>query len=345
MNKKKLNQLKANLLLSVIAIIIFLIFFEMILKLYYNKKYNYDNFENLDKNPKKVVFKMSTPHYVEGHYIYNTLLSSQGLRDREFNLTKANNTIRIAILGDSFTFGNGIENTNATYPKVLEETLIKTGNKNIEVINFGMSGLNILDIYWILKYKVLKYRPDIVLYGFYENDVDFYLYNIDLDYCRLLEQDSNKFAIKTFLESRLNNIMTKMIPLNQNYEKYIYLRHPAWHCFENILTKIKLLSEKDNFTFIVFFIPYHTGPNPLGNKMENYMYKKVKSSNLEVIPNFFDAFVGKKGNLTDAQLRADPKTDRHYNEIGHKIIAGIIYDYLIESELLNVGKENETQND
>ena len=66
-------------------------------------------------------------------------LNNDGMRDRNFPIEKLKNTIRIAAIGDSFTFGAGIKNVNDTYPKVLDRelNLLNRSNK-YEVMNFGI---------------------------------------------------------------------------------------------------------------------------------------------------------------------------------------------------------------
>ena len=69
-------------------------------------------------------------------------INSKGLRDREFDYKKEKDTYRIGVFGDSFTFGEGVQN-NETYPKLLENLLtadqqLSVLGKKIEVLNFGI---------------------------------------------------------------------------------------------------------------------------------------------------------------------------------------------------------------
>src|SRR3989339_352779 len=70
---------------------------------------------------------------------YIAKANSQGLRDYEYGLKKPGNSIRIAAVGDSTTFGSGV-NLEDTYVKQLEKILNKNCSKKIEVINFGAGG-------------------------------------------------------------------------------------------------------------------------------------------------------------------------------------------------------------
>jgi len=68
------------------------------------------------------------------------VISSGGLRDREYSYAKPDNTRRVLCLGDSFTFGYGVE-WDETFAKVLEERLDhdKTGGTRWQVLNAGVN--------------------------------------------------------------------------------------------------------------------------------------------------------------------------------------------------------------
>ena len=67
-------------------------------------------------------------------------INSDGLRDREHEINKPANTIRIAIVGDSYAEALQVAQ-EATFWSILEKRLNECSpNKRIEVINFGVSG-------------------------------------------------------------------------------------------------------------------------------------------------------------------------------------------------------------
>ncbi len=92
-------------------------------------------------------------------------INSDGLRDQEHQLTKPANTLRIALIGDSYAeaFAVPIEQT---FWSVMEEKLGKcdaASGKTIEVINFGVSGYGTAQELLTLREKVWKYSPDVVM--------------------------------------------------------------------------------------------------------------------------------------------------------------------------------------
>lgn len=107
------------------------------------------------------------------NFEYSTLVrtNSLGLRDREYPKNyKAD--FRILVLGDSFTFGIGV-NLEDTYVKLLEKRLKEIyPDKRCEVINCGVPSVGTDYEYMFLKEMGNRFRPDVVLVGFFTgNDV------------------------------------------------------------------------------------------------------------------------------------------------------------------------------
>ncbi len=102
-------------------------------------------------------------------------INSDGLRDFNHEVKKSKNTIRLAVLGDSFAEARAV-NINDTFwfklKKNLKECNDFHNNKNIEVINFGVSEYGTTQQYLTLKHEVWKYDPDIIILAFFSgNDI------------------------------------------------------------------------------------------------------------------------------------------------------------------------------
>src|SRR5205807_1051946 len=96
-------------------------------------------------------------------------INSDGLRDREHSKRKPANTIRIAVLGDSYTEAFQVNFENSFCP-LLEQKLRECSGRNIEVINFGVSGYGTAQELITLRNQVWQYSPDIVLLAFTTNN-------------------------------------------------------------------------------------------------------------------------------------------------------------------------------
>jgi hypothetical protein len=94
------------------------------------------------------------------------------LRDsREYDLAKRPNTFRILVLGDSVTFGHGSVYEH-TYPYLLEQQL-KAWRTDVDwqVWNAAVPGYNSSQELAHLEEVGPRFAPDLVVVGFFENDV------------------------------------------------------------------------------------------------------------------------------------------------------------------------------
>lgn len=104
---------------------------------------------------------------------YRLVTNSAGLRNTE-ELNDDPAVTRILAIGDSFTYGFYVHNEEA-YPARLEEVLEQTRPGRYQVLNAGVPGYTLADELAYLKEKGLALEPDLVVLGFYTNDIFDYL--------------------------------------------------------------------------------------------------------------------------------------------------------------------------
>ncbi len=81
-------------------------------------------------------------------------INSKGLRDKEYPYRKPEGITRIAVFGDSFTFGEGVP-----YGKRFSD-IVESNLPNTEVINFGFPGAPLDRIAVTVVREGFKYNPD-----------------------------------------------------------------------------------------------------------------------------------------------------------------------------------------
>jgi hypothetical protein len=99
-------------------------------------------------------------------------VNSLGFRDdRDYSLEKSPRTFRLLVLGDSVTFGHGSVFEH-TYPRLLENRL-RAWRPDIDwqVWNLGVPGYNTSQELANLLEVGPSFQPDLVVVGFFENDI------------------------------------------------------------------------------------------------------------------------------------------------------------------------------
>ncbi len=98
-------------------------------------------------------------------------INRMGIRDaKERTMKPAPFVTRIAMFGDSFTFGEGVDN-NETFPAILDSILAALTPSRYETLNFGVPRFNTIQEYLYLQRFGNRTAPDIVLFQWLENDV------------------------------------------------------------------------------------------------------------------------------------------------------------------------------
>lgn len=168
-SKNKWRKLLTNIALLVFSMVFAVLLMEVVVRIFYPQKLSF----NVSQWDEYVGFS-NIPN-IEGYsqhpdYEMFVKINSHGLRDREFDFKKPANTIRIGMFGDSFTFGEGVQN-DETYSKVLERLLrenpeIKQSGVSVEVLNFGVGKSGTSHQLALYEKEGKKYDLDMVMVGF-----------------------------------------------------------------------------------------------------------------------------------------------------------------------------------
>ena len=124
-------------------------------------------------------------------------INSDGLRDREHAVAKPANVVRIALLGDSYAEALSVT-AEETFWSVMEKKLAACDafrGKQVEVLNFGVSGYGTGQELITLRERVWEYSPDIVMLAVTTN-------NDVLDNSRLLKK-TDKIPYFVYNDNRL----------------------------------------------------------------------------------------------------------------------------------------------
>jgi hypothetical protein len=144
-------------------------------------------------------------------------INSQGFRDYEHALQKPNDTIRIAVLGDSFSEALQVSIQN-TFWSVMQRQLqsaLAPRHKQVEVLNFGVSRFSTARELIMLRERVWQYEPDAVVLQFTPgNDVK--------DNSRILTGDSEAFPYFVYKDKAL--VLDDSLLKNRNEQFSFKLR-------------------------------------------------------------------------------------------------------------------------
>lgn len=282
-------------------------------------------------------------------------INSNGFRDYEYHKDKGSTTFRILVLGDSFTFGIGVD-MEETYPKLLEKMLNRhlgeKGPQKYEVINAGADGYGTEQEYLYLENLGNQYRPDLVIIGLYSNDVTDVMKGISSDYTRTWLK--NNFYFLSYIRG-LQRGLIKII-FNRKIHKHLFQIYGDKYTpqFENALSetkeyivKIRDLSSVIGAKTLLVIIPqcFETNRTEWEKRGIGDSYNdEFFNNNMLKYSNTFTEFGKRKGIPTLPLLPVFRKSkitplyllhDSHWNKHGHELGALSIYNFIKENGLCN----------
>jgi hypothetical protein len=116
-----------------------------------------------------------TRHPTDETFTVTHGINALGLRGPETTLEKPPGVRRIAVLGDSFTFGYGVDD-HETWPAALQRALDRAppgdapATLRHEVLNCAVPAYDTEQEVRLLATRILEFQPDLVLVGWYLND-------------------------------------------------------------------------------------------------------------------------------------------------------------------------------
>jgi lysophospholipase L1-like esterase len=107
-------------------------------------------------------------------FLSDARINAQGFRGEDFDAPDIRRARRIACLGDSFTFGWGVED-GESFPVRLQARLEEGSTRGVwQVLNCGLPGYNTWQQLRLYERVIRPEEPDIVVIGWYLNDLDPY---------------------------------------------------------------------------------------------------------------------------------------------------------------------------
>jgi len=283
-----------------------------------------------------------TPGYKRSHYeriyelvpnyegkTYEAVLKFNSLGIRDYERSILEDAYRIAIFGDSITFGQGVELKN-TFAKILERQLnehYKT-NQKIQIFNFGVPGYNTLSEYLYLKDSYQKYKPNLVILQYTAEDDSISYHKNQYKFISFIKDIAQQFYIYQFFVSKLYSIMDYSTANKSN----IYSDdNEDWLQTQKNFKNIKQFAEENNFQ-LLFALYVNKFKDPIVKKIKQAI-KNAEIKNIVLIDAFFHEVKEKKQLLW---LKSD---DDHFSKLAHQLTAKGIYQYLIDKEVTNDGKK------
>lgn len=264
-------------------------------------------------------------------------INGHGFRGVEVDL-RDRNPFRIAVLGDSFTYGYGVDD-HETLPVHLERILNANGKRGIQVLNFGIGGYNSVQVARLIRNKVIAFNPNIVIYNYFPNDAELYRQEGN----PLLYECASMFSwkrpvFKTLASSHLVEFIARRIGLRhvtrhgQDPNYWNLIHHPfwpGWWVVKLALEEMKKTTEEAGIPFCVVLLPYDDLPSQSKKENIGRIIELCERLDIPVI-DISGCFVDVR-SYDGLWTSVGPP---HYSNRGNKLVAEEILKKLAERSLI-----------
>lgn len=235
-------------------------------------------FWEMSPSVRRAFYQRSNDPFIRYELIPNTVVSgririnSGGFRGPEVTIEKPKGVFRILMLGDSEIFSYLLPE-DAPLPRQLEKLLNEESrNLKYEVINAGVEGYNTLQELEVLKYKGLKYSPDLVILNYVLNDPEPGEYFFGDNFF------ARNSATYRYFMNRVKKAMIKAnrkkLGIKTEVDEFYYLHSGArLRNVQNAIIEMADILRKRNIKLIVNIFP--TSSLSVKDFKENYPYRPL----------------------------------------------------------------------
>ncbi len=274
-------------------------------------------------------FGMSLP--AKRWFALNTQLNSLGCRDREWTVEKPAGTRRIAFVGDSYTYGWGVERVEDRFPDLIQARFDSASPGRVEVMNVAKPGWDTSAELTPIADMIARYGVDEIVLCYVPNDIEKLLPRTpDFDPIRPPEPVLMNIYSSCLVDYVYRTVWLPLTPTVHGYHDWLaegYADTEIWRRHqEQLASMIRMCKEArrpdgSNVTFRVALLPF------IATGGEKFQAKALHAT----LRNFFEANDVDVVDLLPVLSGHSVKDlivnsqDAHPNEFAHRLFADSVW--------------------
>ena len=265
--------------------------------------------------------------------------NAESFRDRRYSFEKPAGTFRVAVIGDSFSFGPDLQ-FDDTFAKRIERMFrLNSESSKVEVLNFGTPGAGTAAEVELTN-KALAFHPDLILLQITLNDpqerpiqdesaevrAGFGPYKPTSGLVRFLDHSKLFHLVASLLHN------TRSVSAYISYHKNLFNDERLFTAFAGNVAKIKNIVQNSGAKFSVCLMPLFDFPFDGAYPFSDIHQKLRTFFEQQDVPmlDLLDSF----SQIDNKRLQTRPGEDSHPNELAHRIVAESLYRFFFERELI-----------
>ena len=269
-------------------------------------------------------FTLARQNWVERYLKVNAL----GFRDRDWSPEDYAGKSTVLVLGDSFTFGWGVDHPEDRYSNALAELL----GPDYAVINIGVPGSATREQIDVLRSYPLK-TPDIIIWQYYLNDIDDAALSIGDQWWPEVPDNVPRWVEESYLANFVYWWLTpsfKTVETNDGltYWEWAYRAYDnsgIWAIHEQEIRDMLAYIESTNARLIMILFPNLQDPVKSIAYLDRVAQAvREQGYTSEILPLYEDvAYIGTEAIIVSER-------DAHPNAFFHRYLGQRIYDVFFQ---------------
>lgn len=271
-----------------------------------------------------------------------------GLSGEIFPAVKKRNEIRILALGDSFTEGDGAD-ADSTWLSLLRNSLsLRYPQNHFQTMNAGVGGSDPFFEYVLLRDKLLKYNPDLVIVAM-GADLEDVMVRGGME--RFSAGGKLKYQNPPWWEWIYSSLFSfRLLSHNMGYnqllmndEHYRLASSESIAELRYVMRLFELLSLRNRFELVFAIYPLRDEVIQKEYKFWDLVLKDPALDSMHTV-DLLDAYL-KKGMNEDNLGTFYWIRDGHHNARGYEVFSDVLFEYIEEKHFIEkiLAQEEETQ--
>lgn len=274
------------------------------------------------------------PFYDRSHAVY---LSAES-RAHPWTTGK-DDYLKVAVIGDSFTVGEGNHGFDA-YPARLERMLnLNDGERPVEVRAFAAKGTATVKQLGFLA-RALTWQPDLIVLGIYMNDTeDPEDRTLKARRAQMMPRQPEGLWAALLRNVKTFGLVYQRIETRRcqragsAYTRYLFdPAYPGWQKFDDALLRFARRTRARDIPLLAVVFPTmghldQDYPQTFAHEQVNEALTKHGIRHLDLLPTF--------RGTSDLRMAVFPSIDAHPSEIAHRLAAETIFHHLLDTGLID----------
>lgn len=261
--------------------------------------------------------------------------NSAGLRDREYALAKPADTVRIAVVGSSWTMATGVPIEDAWHSMIEQAANAQATTSNVEVLNFGVEMYGLGEMVATAKKRAMAFDPDIMIIAITGTTA---LFRWNEHQEKLVMPQQVNPVYDSLLLSKLDKLAGTELYADREWRPDVIDPYPERSLYveqiERTVREVHAVTETRDIPLLVVWLGWRSLDRPVKELMEQ-LVAELNIVFVDANEPFLD---GKERAYGDNSLYKPyyvSTRDRHANAAANKIIADTVFNTLNKQQLLN----------